>query len=108
MKWLSAWGDWALLAAALLLLVLTAATASAESLGKCAPRSQIVERLAAQYHEAPIGLGLGSNGGAVELFVSTETGTWTITLTLPDGMTCLVAAGLAWETMQARAEGDDA
>ena len=33
----------------------------------------------------------------LEVFASAETGTWTITLTMPGGPTCLVASGEAWE-----------
>ena len=34
----------------------------------------------------------------VETFASAETGTWTITVTMPTGVTCLVASGQAFET----------
>ena len=31
------------------------------------------------------------------VYASDDTGTWTVTVTLPDGMTCLVASGNAYE-----------
>ena len=33
------------------------------------------------------------------MFASQETGTWTITVTMPNGMMCLVASGEAYETL---------
>ena len=35
----------------------------------------------------------------VEVFASRDTGTWTITVTRPSGLTCLVASGQAFETL---------
>ena len=33
----------------------------------------------------------------LELYASPETGTWTILVPLPNGLSCLVASGEAWE-----------
>lgn len=76
----------------------------------CAPRDRVVDRLSAQYGETRQSIGLGSNNAVVETFASTETGTWTITVTTPNGLTCLVASGKSFETVQetAPAKGDDA
>lgn len=62
----------------------------------CASRETIVERLAAGYGETRAGLGIAGNQ-IVELFVSAETGTWTIVVTRPGGPTCLAASGQNWE-----------
>ncbi|MCB1343639.1 MAG: hypothetical protein KDK24_21735 [Pseudooceanicola sp.] len=35
----------------------------------------------------------------LEVFASAETGTWTITLTAPNGQTCLIASGQSFETL---------
>jgi hypothetical protein len=45
----------------------------------------------------------------LEVFAS-DTGSWTITVTLPSGMTCLVATGQGWEDLaeQLPAKGDPA
>lgn len=64
----------------------------------CAPREVVVARLAETYGESRRSVGLGPNV-MVEVFASDETGTWTITVTSPDGVTCLVASGTAFETM---------
>jgi len=81
------------LAAALLSLTACAPAHAAT----CAARQAVVDRLANSYGETVQSMGLGSNNGIVEVFASSETGTWTITVTMPNGMTCLVASGQAFE-----------
>ena len=63
----------------------------------CGERSNVVARLADKYGESRQMIGLGANNSVVEIFASQESGTWTITVTLPNGLTCLVASGQAYE-----------
>jgi hypothetical protein len=64
----------------------------------CGPRTSVIERLASQFGETRRGIGLAMRGGrVVEVFASEASGTWTITVTLPDGRTCLIASGRDWE-----------
>jgi len=65
----------------------------------CADRARVIERLATAYGESRQSIGLGANNAVIEVFASTETGTWTITVTSPAGMTCLVASGQAFEAL---------
>ncbi|WP_375174985.1 hypothetical protein [Pseudooceanicola sp.] len=67
--------------------------------GACAPRDIVLERLASTYGETRQSIGLGPNNQMVEVFASDDTGTWTITVTKPTGLTCLVASGQAFETL---------
>ena len=77
------------------------ATQAAQSqAGNCGERSQIVERLQQKYGETRRSVGLAANSGVVETFASTDTGSWTIVITLPNGRTCLVAAGEAFEAVE--------
>ncbi|MCV6585769.1 MAG: hypothetical protein OIF47_09565 [Marinibacterium sp.] len=85
------------------LALLLAGEAAAQNRPNCAPRQVVVDRLTEKYGETRQSIGLGSQGTVMELFASTETGTWTITITTPGGVTCLVGAGDAYET-QALAE----
>lgn len=97
--------------AALGLIAMTADTAFAQQAGRnCAPREAVVDRLASGYGETRQSMGLGANNQVVEVFASAETGTWTITVTLPTGMTCLVASGQAFEELVEALpeEGNDA
>lgn len=82
----------------LLLAFLIAGPAAAQS-GNCGPRDAVVARLAESYGETRRSIGLGANNALMEVFASTQTGTWTITVTLANGMTCLIAAGQAFETV---------
>lgn len=65
----------------------------------CAPRDLVVERLASAYGETRQSIGIGQNNVVIEVFASTDTGTWTITVTNTAGTTCLVASGQAFETL---------
>ncbi len=71
--------------------------AAAQSSRNCGPRIAVVERLAEGYGETRQSMGLGANNAVVEVFASEETGSWTITITRPGGLTCLVASGQAFE-----------
>lgn len=84
--------------------------ASARNARTCGPRDNIVERLAEKYGETRQSIGLGANNDMIEVFASAQTGSWTITVTSATGVTCLVAAGQAFEQVAEAlpAEGQDA
>lgn len=71
----------------------------AQQARNCAPREMVVDRLADKYGETRQSMGLGAQGAVVETFASGETGTWTITVTTPNGLTCLVASGQSFEPL---------
>ncbi len=64
----------------------------------CAEHKQITDRLATMFSELRIGIGMGGDGNVVELFAS-EQGSWTILVTFPRGLTCLIAAGESWQSI---------
>ncbi|MGX9356574.1 hypothetical protein ACS3SW_15835 [Roseobacteraceae bacterium S113] len=76
----------------------------------CGPRAVVVDRLAERYGETRQSIGLGANNQVLEVFASQDTGTWTVTVTSVQGVTCLVASGQAFETLAEAlpAKGDDA
>ncbi len=78
---------------------LAATQSSAQSMRNCGVRDAVVTRLAETYGETRQSMGLGANNQIIEVYASTETGTWTITVTMPNGMTCLVASGQAFEVL---------
>ncbi len=64
----------------------------------CKDRASIVVHLATKFEEAPVAVGIAANGTAL-VTVWTEDGkTWTIMMTRPDGIACVMATGEAWET----------
>ncbi|UWQ21689.1 hypothetical protein [Jannaschia sp. W003] len=86
----------ALAAVAAVAVTLFAGSAGAAG-STCGTRPQIVERLASHFGETRRGIGLGTENRVLEVFASEETGSWTVTVTLPDGRMCLVASGQHWE-----------
>lgn len=84
------------MAAALFVALTTDVSAQARN---CGPRELVVARLAEKFKESRQSMGLGANNQVMELFASDETGSWTITVTMPNGLTCLVASGQAFEPL---------
>lgn len=71
--------------------------AQAQGQQNCGNRELVIERLTGKYGESRQSIGMAPKGRVVEVFASDETGTWTITVTMPNGMTCLVASGQSYE-----------
>ena len=73
-----------------------AATAPPAFAGTCAQRDHLIERLQATYSEELTVGGLQKTRNAqsvMEIWASSETGTFTVLLTHPSGISCVVAAG---------------
>ena len=80
---------------ALALLLGVQSSASAQSV--CASHAEVMKQLGSAYSEAQVAIGLASNGGVVEVFSTDDGSSWTIVMTMPTGMSCVVASGEAWE-----------
>lgn len=80
-------------------IVITLATYPAAAQTMCGDHQEIVKQLDKEFAENRIGFGLDASGRLMELFASPETGGWTLLLTLPNGLACLVGAGDIWETV---------
>ena len=80
-------------------LAIAAATpAAAQMRAACLPHETAVNKLERGYGEQRVGLGIGPSGSAVyELYVA-DTGTWTILVTRPNGLSCIAASGDSWMT----------
>lgn len=87
------------LCAGLGLILITTSASTAQTARNCAPRDDVVHRLATKYGESRQSMGLGANNAVVEIFASEESGSWTITVTSPSGITCLVASGQHFEEL---------
>jgi hypothetical protein len=92
---------WALALIFISAFTLTAAAAGGGAVSErtCSTRTNVLKHLAHKYSEAPIAVGLAENGGVIEVLTSNEGGTWTIIITMPDGTSCMVAAGEDWEQL---------
>jgi hypothetical protein len=67
----------------------------------CGERTALVDQLKGKYSEQPKSMGLAANGSILEILTA-KTGTWTVLVTSPQGVTCLIAAGEHWEEMEQR------
>jgi hypothetical protein len=72
----------------------------------CGERASLVTQLERKYGEARRAVGLQGGSVMLEVFASNDTGTWTILLTRPDGVTCAMAAGEAWREENGAARRD--
>lgn len=65
----------------------------------CMARPQILAQLAERYREQPVAMGLANNGGVIEVLRSGDRASFTIIITMPSGVSCMIAAGESWEDM---------
>ncbi len=65
----------------------------------CTDRTDVVDHLSQRYSEKPVAMGMANNGGVIEILASKSGVSWTIILTMPNGMTCMIAAGENWESL---------
>ena len=92
------------------LAAVLAATQIAHSAPQCDSRETVTALLADRYGETRRAVGIAGQSAVMELYASATTGTWSITMTLPDGMMCLVASGANYEATSEElpARGDPA
>jgi len=64
----------------------------------CDQRMTIVSSLSDDYKETRNSIGLANSGSVVEVFSAVD-GSWSMIVTRPDGISCLIAAGRNWESM---------
>lgn len=86
-----------LLAVPLVLLAGLAVTSAwGQARVNCGPRAAVLAHLADKYGEGRQAMGL-SRGMVMEVFGNRDSGSWTITLTSVEGVTCLIASGDGFE-----------
>lgn len=83
-----------------MLLATQYAYAQSAPRNNCGDRTKVVERLSTRYGETRRSIALGANNAVVEMFASATSGSWTLTVTSPNGQTCLVASGQSYEATQ--------
>lgn len=70
----------------------------------CVKRTELLSHLSNKFQEAPVAMGVADNGALLEVFSTTDGATWTVALTMPSGVTCLVATGQSWENVPRMAQ----
>jgi len=68
----------------------------AEALGPCETRDNLITALAERYQEIPVALGVTNAGSLVEVLQNAAGETWTLIVTSPQGISCLVFSGDGW------------
>ena len=84
-----------LIAIAAIMMVIMVSQAKAQSVA-CAGSKELVARLAEKFHEHAIGGGLDGADRLISILVSDDKSTFTILITDPSGMGCIVATGHDW------------
>ncbi len=78
--------------------------ASAQDMVACGDRKEIITELKEQFSERPVSIGLAKNGAVLELFVSPNR-TFSLIMTQPTGLSCLIAGGDHWESLPKKLAG---
>jgi hypothetical protein len=81
-------------------VAMASAAAVAQNAPQCGARTGVVAGLESRYSEKPIAAGLDNNGALVEVLAAPEGDTWTILVSMPNGVSCVVAAGENWQARE--------
>ena len=101
---------WGLIAATAVFVTLAGTNPASANL-RCQDRDAILAKLAKDYAELPVAIGMASNGGVLEVLATgTDNSSFTIIVTMPNGLACMLAAGQNFEMIDRTtvAKGDPA
>ncbi len=82
-----------ILTALILAFVLVSLAIPALAQAQCGSHDEVATSLAQEFFVAVVAQGLASDGRLTQIWANPETGSWTVTTTLPSGLTCLQDAG---------------
>ena len=77
-------------------LLFIATPVFAQEQPRCAPREIVLERLNDMFSESRRSI-MVTGGQIVEIFANLESGSWSLIMTRPDGITCMIGAGNSYE-----------
>ena len=89
---------------ALAIFALISGSADAFGYDLCGERNKVVANLKKNYSEVPVSMGLESAGGVIEVLAA-PSGSFTIIITRPNGLSCIMVAGEDWENVPKRLAG---
>ena len=67
-----------------------------------------MQLLSKGYSERPVAFGVQGDGSLMQIFASKEGNTWSVVLTNPSGVSCIVADGVRWESLPRQPDGPQA
>lgn len=73
----------------------------------CAPTPNIIRMLNDKYGETPAVAAITEDNAPLLIFTNPKTGTFTITLRRPGGVSCLMTSGQSWTLVEQTKEGTD-
>jgi len=68
-----------------------------QALTACGPHTDVIKALGDKFHEKQSATALTSAGTLLEVLTASDGATWTIIVSRPDGLSCVVAAGQNWQ-----------
>ena len=71
--------------------------AAQQPAGACGPHTAVIKALGDKFHETQSATALTSAGTLLEVLTASDGSTWTIIVSRPDGLSCVVAAGQNWQ-----------
>lgn len=86
------------LRSAVYLIALLALAVPTQAQSVCGNRAEIIKALAGKYMEVPVAHGIAGQWNLAELILS-PSGSWTLLMTQPTGITCILATGQNWEVL---------
>ncbi len=84
------------------LLLHTAATVKAQPV--CMPHDDFRMELQRNFLEAPAAIAIANNGALIELYAKRDKPSWTLVITRPGGLSCVLVAGEEWNDLRKREE----
>ena len=63
----------------------------------CGNGAAFIAHLEKEWGEGPTALALDAGGRMIHVLTNPDTGTWSMLMTRPGGVTCLITHGSAWE-----------
>ena len=84
---------------AIAIVAITATPVHAQARNDCAARPVVIERLQSVYGETRQSIAMGDRGAVFETWANSDTGSWTFTFTMPNGMMCLATSGESFERL---------
>ena len=93
------WTTVAKFSTALLLgaVAVSPAVAAEQRPAACGPHTEVIKALGDKFHETQAATALTSAGTLLEVLTASDGSTWTIIVSRPDGLSCVVAAGQNWQ-----------
>ncbi len=73
-------------------------------IGSGGPKPVAIRIFAVVTLEAPVAIAIANNGALIELYAKRDKSSWTLVMTRPGGLSCVLVAGEEWNELPTREE----